>query len=77
MTTSAHAARVIDDVAAAVAFPRGGTPVANTTLNNSAIDVPASLLTGVTVATDNPEAALVDPGYYPASDFTGSRPGKP
>jgi|GEM_PF-6645415 len=70
-------ARVKDALAAAAAFLRGGTPVATTTVNNGVIDVPARLLASVTVTRDNVQAALIDTGYYRASDFTGSWPGKP
>jgi len=69
--------RVQAAVAAAVAFLRGGTPVATTTINNGTIDVPARLMASVTVTRDNVQAALIDTGYYRASDFTGSWPGKP
>ena len=69
--------RVQDAVAAAATFLAGGTPVATTSLNNGAIDVPATLLASVTVTRDNVQAALIDTGYYQASDFTGSWPGKP
>jgi putative multiple sugar transport system substrate-binding protein len=69
--------RVEDVVAAAVAFLTGGTPAATTTLNNGAIDVPSALLSSVTVTRANIQAALIDTGYYRASDFTGSWPGKP
>ena len=60
-----------------MAFLKGGTPVATTTINNGAIDVPAKLSAIVTVTRDNVQAALIDTGYYRASDFTGSWPGKP
>jgi putative multiple sugar transport system substrate-binding protein len=69
--------RVQAAVAAAATFMGGGTPVATTTINNGAIDVPARLLASVTVTRDNVQAALIDTGYYKASDFTGSWPGKP
>ena len=68
--------RVQAAVAAAATFMGGGTPVATTTINNGAIDVPARLLASVTVTRDNVQAALIDTGYYKASDFTGSWPGK-
>jgi putative multiple sugar transport system substrate-binding protein len=68
--------RVQAAVAAAVAFLGGGTPVATTSINNGAIDVPAKLLASVTVTRDNVQSALIDTGYYRASDFTGSWPGK-
>jgi putative multiple sugar transport system substrate-binding protein len=69
--------RVKDAVAAAVAFLKGGTPVANTSYDNGAIDVPSRTSAIVTVTRDNVQAALIDSGYYRASDFTGSWPGKP
>ena len=69
--------RVNAAVAAALAFLKGGTPVANTTIYNGAIDVPAQTSAIVTVTRDNVQAALIDSGYYLASDFTGTWPGKP
>jgi putative multiple sugar transport system substrate-binding protein len=69
--------RVRDAVAAALAFLKGGTPVANTTYNNGATDVPARTSPIVSVTRDNVQAALIGSGYYRASDFTGSWPGKP
>jgi len=68
--------RVEAVVAAAIAFLRGGSPAVNTTFANGAIDVPSMLLAPVTVTRDNVQAALIDTGYYQASDFTGSWPGK-
>ena len=69
--------RVRDAVAAAVAFLKGGTPVATTSYTNGAIDVPARTSAIVTVTRDNIQSALIDTGYYLASDFSGSWPGKP
>ena len=69
--------RVSEVVAAAATFLEGDTPAATTTINNGAIDVPATLLATVTVTRDNVQAALIDTRYYKASDFTGSWPGKP
>jgi putative multiple sugar transport system substrate-binding protein len=68
--------RVHGAVSAAVAFLEGRTPATTTTLTNGAIDVPTTLLPDVTVTRDNVQASLIDSGYYPASDFTGSWPGK-
>jgi putative multiple sugar transport system substrate-binding protein len=68
---------VKDALATAATFLRGGTPVATTTVNNGVIDVPSKLLPSVTVTKANVQAALIDTGYYKASDFTGSWPGKP
>ncbi len=69
--------RVKDAVAAAVAFLKHGTPLATTSYYNGTIDVPSRLLASVTVTRDNIQSALIDTGYYRASDFTGSWPGKP
>ena len=69
--------RVNAAVAGALAFLRGGTPVANTTLYNGATDVPAQTSAIVTVTRDTIQAVLIDSGYYRASDFSGSWPGKP
>jgi putative multiple sugar transport system substrate-binding protein len=66
-----------DAVAAAVAFMKGRTPVVTTTQHNGTIDVPSRLLPAAAVTRDNVQAALIDTGYYLASDFTGSWPGKP
>ena len=68
--------RVEAVVAAAVAFLGGGSPAVNTTFANGTIDVPSMLLAPVTVTRDNVQAALIDTGYYRASDFTGSWPGR-
>jgi putative multiple sugar transport system substrate-binding protein len=69
-------ARVRNTLAVAATFLQGGTPVATSTVNNGVIDVPSKLLPSVTVTRDNVQAALIDTGYYKASDFTGSWPGK-
>ena len=62
---------VDDAMAAAIAFLEGKTPEATTTYNNGKIDVPAKPSVVVTVDKTNVKAALIDSGYYPASDFTG------
>jgi putative multiple sugar transport system substrate-binding protein len=62
---------VADAIAAAVAFLDGKTPEQTHTYNNNVIDVPAKPSAVVTVTKDNVKAAIVDSGYYPASDFTG------
>ena len=51
-----------DAIAAAVAFMKGDTPVATTTLGNGTIDVPSRLLPVVVVTRDNIQAALIDFG---------------
>ena len=60
-----------DAVAAAQAFLAGGTPEKTNTYNNGKVDVPAKPSPIVTVTKDNVKAALIDSGYYQASDFTG------
>jgi putative multiple sugar transport system substrate-binding protein len=62
---------VSDAIAAAVAYLQGKTPAQTTTYNNGKIDVPAKPSPIVTVDKSNVKAALIDSGYYPASDFTG------
>ena len=60
-----------DAIAAAIAYLKGGTPEKTNTYNNGKIDVPAKPSAIVTVTKDNVKAALIDSGYYQASDFTG------
>ena len=62
---------VSDAIAAAVAYLEGKTPAQTTTYNNGKIDVPAKPSVVVTVDKANVVAALIDSGYYKASDFTG------
>ena len=62
---------VKDAIAAAVTFLTGGTPKATNTYNNGKIDVPAAPSAVVTVDKNNVKAALIDSGYYLATDFTG------
>jgi putative multiple sugar transport system substrate-binding protein len=62
---------VADAISAAVAFLEGKTPPQTTTYNNGKIDVPAKPSEVVTVDKDNVKAAVIDSGYWPASDFTG------
>lgn len=62
---------VSDAIAAAVAFLEGGTPEETTTYNNNVIDVSAKPSAVVTVDKDNVKEAIIDSGYYEASDFTG------
>jgi putative multiple sugar transport system substrate-binding protein len=62
---------VSDAIAAAVAFSKGQVPAKTTTYNNGAIDVPAKPTAIVTVTKDNVKAAVIDSGYWPASNFTG------
>ncbi len=60
-----------DAVTAANAFLSGATPTKTNTYNNGKIDVPAKPSAIVTVTKDNVKQALIDSGYYQASDFTG------
>ena len=62
---------VKDAITAAITFLKGETPKATNTYNNGKIDVPAAPSVVVTVDAANVKAALIDSGYYPASDFTG------
>jgi putative multiple sugar transport system substrate-binding protein len=62
---------VSDAIAAATAYLEGKTPAQTTTYNNGKIDVPAKPSVVVTVDKSNVKAALIDSGYYQASDFTG------
>jgi putative multiple sugar transport system substrate-binding protein len=62
---------VSDAITAAVAFLEGKTPEQTNAYNNGKIDVPAKPSAIVTVTKDNVKAAVIDSGYYPASDFTG------
>jgi putative multiple sugar transport system substrate-binding protein len=60
-----------DAIEAAVVMLEGGSPAATTSYNNGAKDVPSTPSDVVTVTQSNVKAALVDSGYYSASDFTG------
>jgi len=62
---------VKDAITTAVAFLKGETPTAPGKENNGKIDVPATESEVVTVTKENVKAALIDSGYYTASDFTG------
>jgi len=62
---------VNDAIAAAIALLEDKAPASKGSYNNGAIDVPAIQSAVVTVDKDNVKAALIDSGYYQASDFTG------
>jgi putative multiple sugar transport system substrate-binding protein len=62
---------VSDAINAAVALLEDKTPDAKGAYNNGAIDVPAIQSAVVTVDKANVQSALIDSGYYSASDFTG------
>ena len=62
---------VADAITAAVPYQEGSTPDATTTYNNDAINVPAEPSAVITVDKTNLVSAVIDSGYWPASDFTG------
>jgi putative multiple sugar transport system substrate-binding protein len=62
---------VNDAIAAAVALLEGKSPTSKGSYNNGKMDVPAIQSAVVTVDKNNVQAALIDSGYYSASDFTG------
>ena len=62
---------VQDAIAAAIALLEGSTPDASGSYNNGVIDVPAIQSAVVTVDAANVMSALIDAGYYEASEFTG------
>lgn len=62
---------VNDAIAAAIALSKGKTPEKTKTYNNGKIDVPAKPSKVTTVTKSNVKAAIIDSGYYPASDFKG------
>ncbi|MDF2840103.1 MAG: hypothetical protein K0Q99_875 [Clostridia bacterium] len=61
---------VKDSIEMAVAILGGKEPQTTGSYNNGKIDVKAKQTEVVVVKNDNVKAALVDSGYYPASDFT-------
>ncbi len=62
---------VDDAIAAAVAFLTGGVPEQTNTYNNGVIDVPAKPSVVIAVDKENVQEAIIDSGYWPASEFTG------
>ena len=60
-----------DAIAAAVAYLEGSEPAQTNTYNNGTYDVPAKPSEVVTVDRDNVVEAVIDSGYWPASEFTG------
>ena len=60
-----------DSVKMAVSVLKGETPVTDTTYSKEAKDVPAKQTDIIVVTKDNVKAALIDSGYYEASEFTG------
>ncbi len=62
---------VKDAITAAVAYLEGKTPEQTKTYNNGKADVPAKPSVVIAVDQTNYQSALIDSGYYQASDFTG------
>jgi glucose/mannose transport system substrate-binding protein len=62
---------VADAISAAVAYLEGSTPPQTNTYNNGVIDVPAKPSVVISVDKDNVQEAIIDSGYWPASEFTG------
>ena len=60
-----------DAIAAAVAYLTDSTPPETNTYNNGAVDVPAKPSVVIAVDQDNVQEAIVDSGYWDASEFTG------
>ncbi|MCR5701600.1 MAG: sugar-binding protein [Lachnospiraceae bacterium] len=60
-----------DSVAMAVDILDDKEPATDSTYNNEKIDVPAKQTAIVVVTKDNVKDALIDSGYYEASEFTG------
>jgi putative multiple sugar transport system substrate-binding protein len=61
---------VKDSIEMAVAILGGKEPQTTGSYNNGKVDVKAKQTEVVVVKNDNVKSALVDSGYYPASDFT-------
>jgi putative multiple sugar transport system substrate-binding protein len=62
---------VADAIAAAIAYLEGGTPPETNTYNNGVFDVPAKPSVVIAVDIDNVIQAIIESGYWPASEFTG------
>ncbi len=60
-----------DSVAMAVSILKGETPATDATYNNEKKDVPSKQTAIVVVEKTNVKEALIDSGYYDASEFTG------
>jgi putative multiple sugar transport system substrate-binding protein len=72
MTVFKDVRTLVDDaINAAVVLLEGQTPEASGSYNNGATDVPAIQSPVVSVDQANVKAALIDSGYYDASEFTG------
>jgi len=62
---------VADSIAAAVAYLEGGAPPETNSYNNGVFDVPAAPSEVITVDQSNVKEAVIDSGYWDASEFTG------
>ncbi len=72
MTVFKDVRTLVDDaISAAVALLENNAPNATGAYNNGVVDVPAIQSPVVTVDKANVKSALIDSGYYAASDFTG------
>jgi putative multiple sugar transport system substrate-binding protein len=72
MTVLKDVRTLVDDaIAAAVAYLEGKTPEKTTTYDNGKIEVPAKPSEVISVDKANVKEAIIDSGYWPASDFTG------
>ena len=72
MTVLKDVRQLVDDaIAMAVAVVENQTVETTGAYNNGVIDVPAKQSEVVTVDKDNVDEALIDSGYYDASEFTG------
>lgn len=60
-----------DAVAMAVSILGGETPATDAAYNNGTVDVPSKQTSVVVVTKDNVQSALIDSGYYDATEFTG------
>jgi putative multiple sugar transport system substrate-binding protein len=72
MTVLKDVRQLVDDaIAMAVSVVENQTVETTGAYNNGVIDVPAKQSEVVTVDKDNVVEALIDSGYYDASEFTG------
>lgn len=62
---------VKDSIEMAISVLEGNTPQTTGSYNNNVTDVPAKQTEVIVVDQDNLKAALIDSGYYEASEFTG------
>lgn len=62
---------VKDSISMAIALLKGTTPETTGSYNNGKIDVKAKQTEVIVVDSKNVKSALIDSGYYSASDFTG------